>query len=298
MAPPSDPRRLGRGAPYHRDTSSATLVALLLVVAVPALVIALVVGWRPLSPEQSAEWKHWVGRLMNRGTAVSAAAPAAADWALPNGWFFTQVHGPGGEPGKTGYPVSDTDGMPFWSDYQRLGGPTSLGYPISRRFTADGANWQVFQRGVLRYDPAAGQTVPERLLDRLHDAGQDVALATRWGIPEMELPAPADASPEDLEERLRLIVAEHPPFASYLSGLAEPLAVYGLPTSAVQDAGSFYVVRFQGGALQLWKHEVPWAHVGDVTAANVGEMAATLGVFPAQALAPLPSARLAPVAVE
>jgi hypothetical protein len=298
MAPPPDPRRLGRGAPYQHDTSSATLVALLLVIAVPALVIALAAGWRPVSPEQAAEWQQWAARLVNRGTPASAATAPSADWSVPNGWFYTQVSGPGGEPGKTGYPVTDADGMPFWSDYQRLGGPTFLGYPISRRFTADGATRQAFQRAVLRFDPAAGAILPQRLLDRLHDEGHDPNLATQWGIPALELPAPPDATAETLQERLGPLSEDQPAFGAYLSGLSDPFAVYGLPTSTLQDAGAFYVVRFQGGALQLWKQDVPWARAGDVTAANVGEIAATLGLVPTQALIPLPATRGTAVAVQ
>jgi hypothetical protein len=57
-------------------------------------------------------------------------------------------------------------------------------------------------------------------------------------------------------------------------------------------------VRFQGGALQQWKEDVPWARAGDVTAANVGEMAVALGVFPDQALTPVAAARASGVAVQ
>jgi hypothetical protein len=57
-------------------------------------------------------------------------------------------------------------------------------------------------------------------------------------------------------------------------------------------------VRFQGGALQQWKEDVPWARAGEVTAANVGEMAVALGVFPDQALTPVAAARASGVAVQ
>ena len=48
------------------------------------------------------------------------------------------------------------------------------------------------------------------------------------------------------------------------------------------------MIRFQNGALQQWKQEMPWAKAGDVTAANIGELAAGLGRFPAEALQPIP----------
>ena len=44
--------------------------------------------------------------------------------------------------------------------------------------------------------------------------------------------------------------------------------------------------RFQNGTLQQWKVDMPWARNGDVTAVNVGEIAARLGQFPADSLAP------------
>jgi hypothetical protein len=57
----------------------------------------------------------------------------------------------------------------------------------------------------------------------------------------------------------------------------------------VRDAGGFYVLRFQGGALQQWKHEMPWAKAGSVTAANVGDIAIAFGAFPSDALIPEPA---------
>jgi hypothetical protein len=297
MAPLTDPRRPGRGAPFQPDTSSATLFALLLAVAMPALVVALAAGWRPLDADQSASLGQWVARLTGRGAAASTSPAPAADWAVANGWFFTQVHGQPGAPPSHGYAVTDSDGMTFWSEYQRLGGPTVLGYPLSRRFTADGATMQVFQRGVLRYDAAAERVRPLRLLDRLHEEGRDTALAAQWGVPLLETPAPAEAPPEAVEDRLAALFADYPAFPAYLRSVPDPAATYGLPTSAVHDVGAFYVVRFQGGALQEWKQEVPWARAGDVTAANIGEIAVALGVFPDQALTPVPAAGASGVAV-
>lgn len=39
---------------------------------------------------------------------------------------------------------------------------------------------------------------------------------------------------------------------------------------------------------QYWKEEVPWAVRGEVTVANVGELAKEAGIFPGQAAAPGP----------
>jgi hypothetical protein len=290
MAPRGDPRRPGRGAPFQQDASSATRFALLLAVTVPALLVALAAGWRPLESEEAREFTAWVSRVTGRGAAASTTLPPPSDWAIPNGWFYTQVHGQGGAPGTHGYAVTDSDGMPFWTAYQRLGGPTVLGYPLSRRFTADGATMQVFQRGVLRHDATAERVAPLRLLDRLSAAGHDQALATQWGIPELEMPLPADAPEAAVADRLQEVLADHAALRAYLASVPEARALLGAPTSRVHDVGAFDIVRFQGGALQQWKEEVPWAKAGDVTAANVGEIAVALGQFPEQALVPVPAA--------
>ena len=287
MARLSDPRRVGHSAPYQHDTSSATLFALLLVIAVPALLVALAAGWRPLSSADADSLGAWLARLMGRVPAEVAAAPAN-DWAIPNGWFYTQVQGQASGPDARGYAVSDANGIRFWSEYQRLGGPTYLGYPLSRRFEVDGGTAQVFQRTVLRYDASADHILVSRLLDRLSREGRDDELATLASIPPLELPVPADAPPELYEDRLTSMLADYPAIRAYLAAAPDAHALFGAPTSAVQDAGDFHVIRFQNGALQQWKRDMPWAKSGDVTAANVGELAAKLGVFPAEALQPMP----------
>ena len=86
MAPLSDPRRVGHSAPYQRDTSSATLVALILVIAVPALVVALAAGWRPLSGAEADSLVAWLGRLTGGGGTAVVAAPTN-DWAIPTDGF-------------------------------------------------------------------------------------------------------------------------------------------------------------------------------------------------------------------
>ena len=58
-----------------------------------------------------------------------ASAPELAGEPLPNGYFFTQ-----GAYGDGGYRVYDDAQARFWSEYQRLGGAKTIGYPISRRY--------------------------------------------------------------------------------------------------------------------------------------------------------------------
>ena len=83
-----------------------------------------------------------------------------------------------------------------------------------------------------------------------------------------------------------MLLVDYPAIQAYLVAAPDAQALFGAPTSAVQDAGDFFVIRLQNGALQQWKREMPWAKAGDVTAANVGELATGLGVFPAEALQP------------
>src|SRR5262249_62368354 len=134
---------------------------------------------------------------------------------------------------------------------------------------------------VLRYTNQDAGVVSVWLLDQLHAAGRDPELNRRWGIPELTLPAPDQPTPEQMSDRLDALAREHPAIAGYASS-----APLGLPTSAVEDLGRFHAARFQGGVLQEWKEDVAWAKAGEVTAANIGEMAVRLGMFPAEPLAP------------
>ncbi|HEX2171817.1 MAG TPA: hypothetical protein VHL09_05180, partial [Dehalococcoidia bacterium] len=60
-----------------------------------------------------------------------AASADPIDFTIPNGHFFKQSNGQGGA-GDLGFAVTDDDRMPFWTIYQRLGGPAEVGYPISQ----------------------------------------------------------------------------------------------------------------------------------------------------------------------
>jgi hypothetical protein len=278
MAHPWDVRSGLGDRPHTHENPAANLLALLLVVLVPTILVAVIAGWRPLDPAQTDALRRWLARAPADAAGAQAAQPGGR--ALADGWFYPAAQATAGE--VRGYAVTDADGVEIWSAYQRLGGPAYLGYPVSQRFSEDGAVLQVFQRGVLRHaNPDAGVALVP-LLDQLHAAGRDPELSSRWGIPELTLPAPDQPTPEQMSDRLDALAREHPAVAAYASN-----APLGLPTSTVEDQGSFSAVRFQRGVLQEWKEDVPWATAGEVTAANVGEMAVTLGMFPAEPLAPV-----------
>jgi hypothetical protein len=276
----------GSLAPGRGHGAGAPLFALLLALAAPALVVALALGWRP--PLGSlTQAPTWLGGHAER-QAVVPPGPLA-EQALPDGRFYTYAPPRTSPTERGGYAVTNADDIPFWTEYQRLGGPPYLGYPRSRRFASDEAVLQVFQRGVLRFeDPESGVTVV-RLLDQLHAQGDDPELSRRWGIAPLELPVPPDAAPGLAADRLVWLLHAHPAFRDYLDAAPDAAAWLGWPTSPVRDAGGFYVLRFQGGALQQWKHEMPWAKAGSVTAANVGDIAVAFSTFPADALLPEPA---------
>src|SRR5690348_8937241 len=86
-------------------------------------------------------------------SAVQPAAAAGSDADLPAGHFYPQANGGAGD--DYGFRVSDEGGIGFWSEYQRLGGPAMLGYPISRRFMLDGYMVQGTQKVILQWRPDA-----------------------------------------------------------------------------------------------------------------------------------------------
>src|SRR5713226_4490550 len=131
MARQWDSRSALSGRPRVHENSAGNLLALLLVVLVPTILVAVIAGWRPLNPAQVDALRHWLNGAPGDAAGVQPATPGGR--ALPDGWFFST----GGE--VRGYAVTDADGIEIWSVYQRLDGPTYLGYPVSQRFSTDGA---------------------------------------------------------------------------------------------------------------------------------------------------------------
>ena len=82
------------------------------------------------------------------------AVAQEADFALPDGHFFTQA-----APDRTdgsGFAVEDGHGARLWTAYEAAGGVEALGYPISQRFDLDDGIAQGFQWGVLRWNADSG----------------------------------------------------------------------------------------------------------------------------------------------
>ncbi|MDE2868187.1 MAG: M23 family metallopeptidase [Chloroflexota bacterium] len=230
-----------------------------------------------------------------RASEPQATVPAvcASDFAIPNGWFYTQTGGAG-----VGFPVWDDADARFWTAFQNLGGLPVVGYPISQRFQQHGFTVQAFQKLVLQWDPAADRANAVNTLDNLHQAGFDSWLESFRQVP------PHQALPADAGQTFDVVTANH---VALLDGnldiraafLAVPnwLTRFGLPI-AYRDFGAVRVLRAQRVVLQQWATDTPWAKAGEVIFANSGDMAREAGLFPESAVTPGPPGAAQPTDLE
>lgn len=227
-------------------------------------------------------------------TAPAPAAPAApapapitapngaADFSIPNGRFFTQTGG-----GQGGFRVVDDTQARFWTEMQRIGGIDTVGYPLSRRYERDGFVTQAFQKLILQWRADTGQVTPVNVFDELSKAGFDTVLRDQYStpLPLVGFDAPGDTFNQIVTKRQALLNDNQAIRARYFA-VADPLTVFGLPTSRVEDMGNHYAVRTQRAVFQQWKVDVPWAKAGDVTIANGGDIAKQLGWLTGPSLQP------------
>ena len=211
-------------------------------------------------------------------------APGAQDFAIPGGHFFRQT-GPGD---GRGYAVTNADGVPFWSEFNRLGGVRVVGYPMSQRFTWNGFVTQVMQKAVFQWRPDAGQVYFVNVFDQMSVAGKD-----DWLLNARSTPKPLDAGTFDAGKSWDQVVAgrlalldANPAIRAVYYSVPDPITQFGLPTSPVVDNGNHYAIRLQRAVIQQWKTEVPWAHAGQATIANGGDVAVQAGMFDASVVAP------------
>ncbi|MCL5074216.1 MAG: hypothetical protein M1136_00980, partial [Chloroflexi bacterium] len=108
------------------------------------------------------------------------------DYEIPGGHFFEQTSGRLAARGR-GYAISDAHDVLFWTEFQRLGGVPSLGYPASRRFTWDGFTSQVMQKQVFQWRPEVKQVYFVNVFDELSKAGKD-----DWLLAYRQVPRPFD----------------------------------------------------------------------------------------------------------
>ena len=190
------------------------------------------------------------------------------------------------EEGETGFAIYDDAEADFLTMFKQFGFH-QIGAPISRRFKQDGFVMQAFQKGIMQSQPNTDEVVLLNLFDELWLEGFDPALYDLHQVPN-HLPADWDGglSFEDVMSKRLTLLDEHPGLRKAYFAVNDPLAVYGLPASYVEDMGNHFVIRLQRTMLQEWKEDVPWANAGDVTIANAGEIAKNVHHLPAQAIIP------------
>lgn len=216
-----------------------------------------------------------------------------ADFAIPGGWFFSETGGGSG----LGYRVTDDAEARFWTEFRRLGGVATLGYPSSRRYVGgDGFTYQAFQRGILQWRPELGVAVLANTFEQLSDIGWDSRLDA-MGIP---LPIRDDGSGGDWNRarQIRLGWLINPAIAAAFYANPNPAAIsswdagrsiqlYGLPSSLPRKSGPFIVQRFQRISLQLWVEDVPgMPPKGSVVGILGGDLAKQAGLIPPAAASP------------
>ena len=210
------------------------------------------------------------------GPTNALAAPD--NYETVGGHFFGQAGGQGG----FGFGVSDAEGAGFWDTYRQLGGAELLGVPISRRFIWNGRATQVFQRGVLQYEPLEKRVVALNVMDMLHDAGKDAWLTSTRAVPaHLKTQAEQGKTWTEIVTSRQAMLDAQSPIKDFYFAAPNPIAALGLPTSTVQDMGSHYAIRTQRGVLQLWKQDMPFAATGAVTASLVGEFIRDSGIIQA-----------------
>ncbi len=222
---------------------------------------------------------------------TDTAQAAALDWDIPNGHYFTQTNGQPEGTSEAGFSVTDKDGVLFWTEFQKLGGSSRVGYPMSRRFEWDGFTTQVFQKAVFQWRENIQAVYFINVFDQMSLAGKD-----DWLYSHRSTPAPIDGNVFDadktwdeiVEGRLALL-DDNPGIRSAYNSVPDPITLFGLPTSKVVDNGDHYVMRFQRAVIQQWKEAMPWAEVGEVTIANGGAVSVEAGMFDESITTPMAS---------
>jgi rare lipoprotein A len=207
---------------------------------------------------------------------VSAASAETADYPITQGHFYRQAAG--AEAGAGGFSITDAEGVPFWSEYERLGGVDALGYPISRRLILHGLICQATQRAILQWHPAEKRVRLINVMEYLSELGVDEALAKHRLVPR-PVGAVLEASRESwLESNAKI--------KTVYFGAPDPVALFGLPLSPPVEMGAAVAMRFQRGVIYSWKERQPWTGAEQVSVANAGDFVKEWEGLPARALEP------------
>lgn len=264
------------------------------------------------SVPRASRWARLVAASLLLAAALVTTAPAFAasgpDYAVPGGWFFSQTGGGGGQ----GYAVRDagTDSnshtIAFWTEFQRLGGVATLGYPIGEPYAgSDGFTYQPFQRALLQWHPELDHAVLANTFQILQAANQDGWLFNVKGVPR---PIADDGSGGNYQKAVSTRLGWLTNSAIKAKFLANPnpgsisnwnqdvaIQFYGLPMSQPEQHGPFITQRFQRIAFQLWTDSVPGMPApGTVVGILGGDLLKQAGQLPTAAVQPLGPGGAAP----
>ena len=234
-------------------------------------------------------WKRLTAALATVCAIATLVAPLPVyadegDYDVANGHVYTQTAG-SDAPAGAGFLISDGGGIPFWAEFQRLGGVDVLGYPITHRFEMGGFVVQATQRVVLQWRPEIGTFAFTNIMDDVSDAGFDDELGARL-TPPWERIEEAGLTWDQVVAGRWALLDESPELRTAYFAKDDPMRWYGLPTGHVTQYPGLTAIRTQRAVLQLWTLDMPWASVGTVTVANAGDLAKSLGMFPVDATTP------------
>lgn len=212
------------------------------------------------------------------GTAAPASGP------IPNGYYYEETGG---------YRILDTAEARFWSEFQRMGGISTLGYPVSRPYVEGGFRYQAFQRGVLQWRPEGNAAVLANTFDWLTTSERDEWLGS-LGIPGPLQDQGNGNFNAALQERLTWLtndaIRQHfltNPTTRQPWPAEAAIQLYGVPQSRPEQRGPFIVQRFQRIAFQLWTESVPGMPPrGSVVGVLGGDLVKQSGILPAAAVTP------------
>lgn len=199
---------------------------------------------------------------------------AKAEAASPATRFFPQ----------TGFFVRNRDGVNLLSEFDRMGGVRSLGYPVSRVYKAGGFWHQAFQRAILQWRPPVNGAVLANVMDELYSSGKDDWLLSK-GVPRHFSGDDGSRGNFSQAREERLSWLTNPRVRQAYLGVPDPVGFYGLPTSKPEQHGPFVAQRFQRGVLQLWVENVPdMPRPGEVVGVLAGDLAIEMGLLAPPAL--------------
>lgn len=215
-----------------------------------------------------------------------ATSPRPADYDIANGHFYTQAavqpEAHSGHP--QGFAITNEQGIGFWSEFQRLGGVSLLGYPISQRFIWDGHIVQVMQKAVLRWRPSSGRCDLVEVMDEMAANRQ----AENWIVSQGVPPFMNGITEALVQSQSRLAVLDaNPALKKLYTSSPDASFYYGLPTSSVLPISDGWAVRTQRNVLLVWDVDLPWAKAGVAVAGLAGDLLKQSGIFPESIFTPM-----------